>query len=167
MNEKLKNVLDMAEAFERTGVSFYTEYSSKVKPKLVKETFKWLADMEREHVEFIKALKRSLPEGREVSFSIEDKSKTFMEKLTAQKLVPESLDGDLADVSVLRMALLIEKDFESFYLRNAEQAEDDEAKRILNTLALWEKGHVQIISELITSLLDRLRIDTGFYPVDF
>jgi len=167
MGEMFKSLLDMAEEFEKTGAQFYEENVSKVKPRLVKETFSWLAEMEREHVEFIKILKKSLAANEELPPLPEDRSGVFQEKLEKQKLDPTNLEGDLADVSVLRMALLVEQDFENLYRRAAEKTENEAAKRVLQALARWEKGHVQIISELISSLLDKLRIGTGFYPIDF
>jgi rubrerythrin len=49
----------------------------------------------------------------------------------------------VADLPVLRMAFLIERDFAEFYEMAAKQAEGN-AKEVLTMLATWERGHERL-----------------------
>jgi rubrerythrin len=53
----------------------------------------------------------------------------------------------VADLPVLRMAYLIERDFAEFYAISAEKAEG-EAKKALEMLAKWESGHEKLFKRL-------------------
>ena len=52
------------------------------------------------------------------------------------------------DLSVLRMAYLIERDFAEFYEMAAERAEDATARASLRQLARWERGHEKLFKEM-------------------
>ena len=53
----------------------------------------------------------------------------------------------VADLPVLRMAYLIERDFSEFYAQAASQAEG-EAKKTLDMLARWEAGHERLFKSM-------------------
>jgi rubrerythrin len=66
----------------------------------------------------------------------------------SQRAMSESIDQSVneamvADLPVLRMAYLIERDFAEFYEMSANQAEGD-AKEVLSMLAAWERGHERL-----------------------
>jgi rubrerythrin len=53
----------------------------------------------------------------------------------------------VADLPVLRMAYLIERDFSEFYHQAASKAEGD-ARTFLDMLALWESGHERLFKKM-------------------
>ena len=53
----------------------------------------------------------------------------------------------VADLPVLRMAYLIERDFAEFYHMAAEKAEG-QAKEILTMLSHWESGHERLFKKM-------------------
>jgi rubrerythrin len=53
----------------------------------------------------------------------------------------------VADLPVLRMAYLIERDFAEFYTQAASKAEG-EAKKTLEMLAHWESGHERLFKHM-------------------
>jgi rubrerythrin len=53
----------------------------------------------------------------------------------------------VADMPVLRMAYLIERDFAEFYESAASKAEG-EARKVLDTLAYWERRHESLFREM-------------------
>jgi rubrerythrin len=63
----------------------------------------------------------------------------MLDQTVAESMVP--------DLSVLRMAYLIERDFVEFYESAAEHAEG-EAKEALEMLARWERGHERFFRQL-------------------
>jgi len=68
------------------------------------------------------------------------------------------------DLSVLRMAYLIEKDFVEFYAKAAEHEENPEVKKVLNLLSTWEEGHRKLIEKQMETIMERNNLDLGFYP---
>ena len=50
-------------------------------------------------------------------------------------------ESDIPDLTIMRMAYLIERDFKEFYTNAAENANDEDARAIFTKLASWEAGH--------------------------
>lgn len=162
---KITNILDLAEKFEIQGYEFYNSKGNEVKNSIAKETFRFLADMEKEHTEYIRSIKKNLEKGLETIDLPTDTSTDFFEnRLKSQKLNEVSKENDMADLSILRMALLIEKDFVNYYSRATESIKDEKFKAIFKMLKEWEESHVKLIEELIKRIFDRNRLDLGFYP---
>ena len=57
------------------------------------------------------------------------------------------LEAMVPDLPVLRTAYLIEKDFAEYYENSSKQA-DGEAKKLLEMLAKWERGHEALFKNL-------------------
>lgn len=160
----MNDVLKLAEKFEIEGYKFYNEKSKEVKNKTVSEIFQNLAQMEKEHTEFIRRLMKELEEGREISDFPKDVQQTFKKEYTEQKIEKTSQQDDLMDLAVLRMAYLIEKDFMEFYGKAAQNEKDEKVKTILEILRNWEEGHKKIIEEQIKDIIERNNLELGFYP---
>lgn len=160
----MRDVLKLAENFEIEGYRFYHQKMKEVKSKRVAEVFEYLAEMEKEHTEFIRRLINDIEGGREISFQISEKPEIFTKRYQTQALESTPVEDDLQDLAVLRMAYLIEKDFMEFYTRSAERVEDNDLKKILLLLRDWEAGHKEIIEREIKTILERNNLDLGFYP---
>ncbi len=160
----MNDVLKLAEKFEIEGYKFYNEKSKEVKNKTVSEIFQNLAQMEKEHTEFIRRLMKELEEGRQISDFPKDAQQTFKKEYSEQKIEKTSQEDDLMDLAVLRMAYLIEKDFMEFYDKSARNEKDEKVKKILEILKEWEEGHKKIIEEQIKDIIERNNLELGFYP---
>lgn len=158
------DVLKLAESFEIEGYKFYKSKATEVKSKAITEIFEYLANMEKEHTEFIRGLMKSLEEGREIEKIPQQDTKFFKERHESQRLSETSQEDDIADLSVLRMAYLIEKDFMEFYTKAAQNEKNEKVKEILEILAKWEEGHKKIIEEQMNYIIEKNHLDLGFYP---
>ena len=73
---------------------------------------------------------------------------TFFAARADQEMIEQSVSESMvADLPVLRMAYLIEKDFSEFYQQAASKAEGD-AKAMLEMLARWEAGHERLFKRM-------------------
>jgi len=155
---------ELAEKFEIEGYKFYTSKKQEVKNKSVAEVFEYLAQMEKEHTEFIRNLMKSLEEGGEIPEIPNQSASYFKSRYEEQKISETSPEDDITDLSVLRMAYLIEKDFIEFYGKAAEKETNEKVKSILTILRDWEEGHKKIIEEQIKAIIERNNLELGFYP---
>jgi rubrerythrin len=161
----VKDVLFLAYKMEKQGMEFYGDQKGKVKLPLLKDLFGHLEKMEQGHALYlekqIENLNASLPLDVLPEEGGESKFRAKMEK---QKIKPSSLNADLGDYSIMRMAYLIEKDFAEFYLKSAESNEG-EVNSLLLSLADWEKEHASMIKNEMEKIISRNALDLGFYPL--
>lgn len=162
--ESMYDVLKLAEQFEIEGFKFYRTKRDEVKNKSVADIFDYLAQMEKEHTEFIRRLRKSLEEGSEIESLPQQSTTYYKSRYEGQKISETSQEDDIADLSVLRMAYLIEKDFMEFYEKAAQKEIDERVKKLLLVLRDWEEGHKRIIEEEIKAIIERNNLELGFYP---
>ncbi len=163
--KSVQEILTLAENFEIEGFRFYKDKKDQVNLKLAKEVFEYLMNMEKEHTEFIRRLKKDILEGNNMGeISLPKQKSIFEERVKDYKLEEGDKESDLSDLSILRVAYLIEKDFVNFYSNSAEKVEDEKLKQILLILKKWEEGHAEMIKGLIEKIFERNNLDLGFYP---
>ena len=163
---KIIGILKYALAREEDGRAFYLGQIDKVKDKQVKETFKHLAEMEGEHVDYISSLIEKAEKGEKLTATdiLPDEDDFFVSRQETE--LPAGRHAELAsDISVMRMAFLIEHDFMAFYKKAAEKADDEGEKYVLNHLSQWEKGHRDMIQKLYDDRMKKYWHDMGFEPL--
>ena len=160
-----KSILEVALSFEKSGREFYKNNMQKVNQSVAKKTFEYLMEMEDSHVKFIEGMIEALEDNKEVDFALqEEEEEIFVERLESQALSNNSYSSDLADLSILRMAYLIERDFVDYYENASKNVEDTSAKKLMVKLMNWEKGHVTLVKDLMEKIYEKNAIDLGFYP---
>ena len=163
---KIIDVLRMAHTMELQGMNFYSEQMDKVRNKNLKEIFKHLSEMEQEHAKYLEKQIDNVEKG--VSFDKLPDSKDddiFIERMKQQKIETSSLDEDLGDFSIIRMAYLVERDFEKFYKNSADKTDDKDVKDIFLRLSKWENGHAEMLKHQLEDIIERNSIELGFYPL--
>jgi len=164
---KILGILTYALAREKEGRSFYKGQIENVKDPTVKELFKFLAEMEGEHVNYISSLIEKTEDGKEIKREdVLEGSEEDYYKSREETELPAGRTAELAsDMSIMRMAYLIEHDFMEFYAKSAEKAENEGEKYVLNHLAEWEKGHRDMIMELYDKRMKQYWDEMGFEPL--
>ncbi|PNR99787.1 rubrerythrin [Petrotoga mexicana DSM 14811] len=154
MNEKKAlGILEYALSKELEGMQFYESKANTVKIQQVKETFKELSNMEKDHADYISSLIKDVKSHDYAHFSQPtDIGQSFSKRATQEIAYQGDFTVVKSDIPVLRMAYLIEEDFMNFYSKAAESVEDEELKKILNHLAEWEKEHRDRIYTLYQKL---------------
>lgn len=163
--DKIRGILEIALNFEKSGRNFYKENLEKVNQKVAKDVFNYLMDMEASHVTYIQKLIREREEGSSISWPQDatDADSIFEKRLKSQALSNSTYSSDLADLSIIRMAYLIEKDFAEYYDNASKEIEDQSTKNMLIALRDWEKKHAEILKSLIEKIFEKHSLDLGFY----
>ena len=120
--------------------------------------------MEQKHADYIEHLMASVKDGKPL-FKLESSPEEdkFSERLEQQEINTENLESDLGDYSIVRMAYLIEKDFVDYYLKSAENQEEN-IKEVFLSLAEWEKQHAELMKSKLEMIIEKNSLDLGFYP---
>ena len=163
---KVIDVLRMAHTMEVQGMKFYSEQMSNVKNKNLKEIFEHLSKMEEEHANYLKKQIDNIEKGNGLDSLPDSKDDDiFIKRMEQQKIETSSLDSDLGDFSIIRMAYLIERDFEKFYQSSAENADDKNIEDIFQRLSRWENGHAEMLKKQLEDIISRNSLELGFYPL--
>ena len=161
----VKNVLVLAHKMETQGMEFYRDQKGKVKLPVLKNLFDHLEKMELGHAQYLKKQIENLDANLPLdALPEEEEENKFSARMEKQKIEPSSLDSDLGDYSIMRMAYLIEKDFAEFYQKSAE-SDEQEVNNLLLSLADWEKEHASMIKGEMEKIISRNALDLGFYPL--
>lgn len=135
---------------EHEGKRFFTENAERLSSAAAVGAFKKLAAEEQKHIEFIEFQLKSLGEGEvssaEMGLEME-KAGFFSQRAASEEIEATVAEAMVADLPVLRMAYLIERDFSEFYEMSAAKAEG-EAKKVLEMLSRWERKHEELFKRL-------------------
>lgn len=144
---------------EKDAQDFYTYYMDKAQSESTRELFRELADIEKGHYEMLKK-KHAEYAFNEPPLSI---SWVVDEKFAARDPHILSSSADLlgtrddgaSDLTIIRMAYLIENDFAEFYKHAIGLVDDKEARDFLSTLAQWENHHRDMFHSSYSNLLKK------------
>ncbi len=145
----IRKIYEYALQREREGKRFFQENAERLQHAGVVGAFRRLAEEEQEHISFIEGLLETLDEGEVPDVSVVDLEEDgfFSQRAASEMLDQTVAESMVPDLSVLRMAYLIERDFVEFYESAAQQAEG-EVKEALEMLARWERGHERFFKQL-------------------
>lgn len=146
MDQKVVNILKYALDMELNGHNFFKEKADSFQDPTTRALFTQLAGVEMEHYNLIKGeldQYTQSPEDFTVNEEIlsRDESSIFNQREGSEHLDTTLVESDVPDVTILRMAYLIERDFKEFYAEAVELVEDENVKTLLTRLSNWEQGH--------------------------
>ncbi|SDY89023.1 Rubrerythrin [Proteiniborus ethanoligenes] len=146
--KKYEQIMRYAMQMELDGYNFFKEKAEKFSNPTTRKLFLDLAEVEMDHFYFIKD---QLDEYLETdSFKIDhehfkrDESSIFESREKSEHIAETLKESDIPDITILRMAYLIERDYAEFYRKAAEKADDEIAKAMFEKLAEWEDGHERL-----------------------
>jgi rubrerythrin len=152
----VRKIYEYALQREHEGQSFFQQNASRMTHAAATAIFNRLADEEGKHIRFIESLLAALDGQGEpdtgVAAQIEEDSR-FVARAKAEMLDQTVTESMVPDLTVLRVAYLIERDFKEFYENAASKAEGS-AREALNMLARWEFGHEQLFKDLHDALFE-------------
>ena len=153
----IRKIYEYALQREHEGKRFFEQSAERLQHAGVVGAFRRLALEEQKHIRFIEGLLTALDEGEmpepeAVDVSL-DEDGFFSKRAASEMLDQTMMESMVPDLSVLRMAYLIERDFVEFYESAAEQAEGD-AREALEMLARWERGHERFFKRLHDSAFE-------------
>lgn len=142
-----EGVIRYAMQMELDGANFFKDNAEKFVNPTSKELFLKLANTEMEHYKYLEIQLKSYVENKtfDVSDEVMNREENIFEKREESEHLEATLkESDIPDVTILRMAYLIEKDYKEFYQTQAEEAEDKDIKAIFEKLSNWEAGHEKL-----------------------
>ncbi len=149
--EKVLTALKKGIELESFGIKFYTKAARDVTDPRGRQTLKFLAKEEREHLKFIKDIETSF-ENRE-----EEKAhttiKTWKEK-SHHRVFPEieayleEVQKSRGDKKILEAAEEIETRSITFYKGALDEVENKDFKDIFNILIKEEVGHLELVQQM-------------------
>lgn len=146
----IRKIYQYALQREHEGKRFFEQNVERLNSATAKSAFKRLAAEEQKHIEFIEFQLKSLDETEMSStdLGIEmEKSGFFSQRADSEDIDTTVSEAMVADLPVLRMAYLIERDFSEFYEMAAEKSEG-ESRDVLEMLARWERTHEVLFKKL-------------------
>jgi rubrerythrin len=151
----VRRIYEYALQREREGKDFFQRNAERMSHAAAAEIFRKLADEEQRHIEFVQGLLETLGSGQSVpETKIELKQEDlFAQRAELEKLDQTTLESMVPDLTVLRMAYLIERDFAEFYEMAAQKVEGN-ASDALTMLAHWERGHELLFKDIHDKLLE-------------
>ena len=145
----LVKIYEYALQREHEGYDFFSSNAKKMGSRAAAGVFDKLAAEEEKHIAYINALLTRLKSAQTtaaVSDPLLDED-LFVKRAALEHIEETVIESMIPDVTVLRMAYLIERDFAEFYEMAAAKAEED-AQQALLKLAAWERGHERLFKEL-------------------
>lgn len=141
------SIIRYAMEMELLGHQFYKENGEKSDNPMTKEIFLKLSEVELEHHEYLKNLLKEYEDTESISDNLElpeEEDIIFEMRKEDQKLDTTMEQSMIPDMNVLRMAYLIEEDFQEYYAKMSDKVEDPKLKGILLRFAEWEDGHAKL-----------------------
>ena len=143
----IRKVLEYALQREYEGKRFFEQNADRLQNAAAVGAFKAIAEEEQRHIEYIQAQLNALA-GLAQSLALElPTAGFFADRAEGESIADTVAESMVADLPVLRMAYLIERDFAEFYAQAASKAEG-EVKKTLDMLAHWEAGHERLFKHM-------------------
>jgi rubrerythrin len=146
----IRKIFEYALQREFEGKNFFQQNAERLNHAAAVGAFQQLAAEEQKHIDFIQSMLNKMNEGKKLDASQGEAMQNagfFSQRASSEFLDQTVIEAMVPDLPVLRTAYLIERDFAEFYQDAAEKAEG-EAKRVLEMLSHWERGHESLFKEL-------------------
>ena len=150
----INKILEYALEREHEGKRFFIENAMRLQNAAAQSAFIAIAEEEQKHIEFIEGQIAALKAGTPSQAIELPKAGFFADRADSESIADTVMESMVADLPVLRMAYLIERDFAEFYAQAASKAEGD-AKKTLDILAKWEAGHEKLFKKMHDELFEK------------
>ena len=148
------DVFEMAEQRERNGDQFYREAAKNTDNPEYKKLLVGLAEMEVQHEKTFVDLRSELSENEKTltAFDPQNESALYLRALAYTKVFFEKEIDFSSMKSVLKAAILAEKDSIVFYLGIKEMVPEKYGKDKLDKIIKEEMGHIKLLSKELVAL---------------
>jgi rubrerythrin len=148
------DVFEMAVQLERNGAKFYQDAAQHTDNLEYKKLLKGLSQMEVEHEKIFVKLRSELSENEKAStvFDPQNESVLYLRALADTKVFFEKEIDFSSMESVLKAAIVAEKDSIVFYLGMKETVPDKYGKDKLENIIKEEMGHIKLLGNELKAL---------------
>lgn len=155
---RIKSIIEYAMRMEKDAKEFYSFNLERVEAPELKKLFGELVEIEKNHYNLLNRVYEKMdvtPPPINISWVVDDVSREVNTSIIADNSELISDEKSLSDLSVVRLAWLMESDFALFYKNAAEQVDEPEAKKALLELSEWEKQHQELFRVRYEHLLKK------------
>jgi len=148
------DVFEMAEQLERNGAQFYRKAAQNTDNPEYKKLLVGLSEMEVEHEKTFINLRSELSGNAKAStaFDPQNESALYLRALADTKVFFEKEIDFSSMKSVLKAAILAEKDSIVFYLGMKEMVPEKYGKDKIDKIMKEEMGHIKLLSKELVAL---------------
>jgi rubrerythrin len=148
--EKVLEALNKGIELETRGIRFFNKSFQKLKDPKGRQTLKFLANEERDHLRFIREMKESFLKSDERIKKIlhHHKSKKGPKVFPKLENFIKEVTDSYGDKLVLEEAEEIEKRSIAFYKNSGKEIENKDYKEIFKALVKEEEGHLALVQQM-------------------
>lgn len=155
---RIKSIIEYAMRMEKDAKEFYAFNLERVESPELKKLFGELMEIEKGHYNLLNRVYEKMdvaPLPINISWVVDDASREVNTSIIADNSELISDEKSMSDLSVIRLAWLMESDFALFYKNASEQVDEPEAKKALLELSEWEKQHQELFRVKYEHLLKK------------
>lgn len=147
-------ILKIAEQIERNGSNFYRKAAEKVSGQAEKKLLTHLAEMEDAHEKTFASLRKTLSDKEKAStvFDPEDQTGSYLRSLADTRVFFEKELDFSSMKSILKDAIVAEKDSIIFYLGIKDAVPADLGKGKIEAIIKEEMSHIRLLNREILAL---------------
>lgn len=160
------NILAYAIKREEEGERFYQENLGRISSKATRDILEALVEMEKEHGDLLRRRYETLDKtGQWLPVEEDIKGVEFFKiRFEAEHGKQTDREAAVSDISILRMAYLIENDLAEFYKKAADNIDNPEGKKLFQALSEWEVEHKDALYKVYQEHFHDSWFDAGFSP---
>lgn len=161
MKKETLGFIKQAIISEIEGYEFYRMAAGQARDPFIKETYLELAEEERKHVVWLQDLHEQL-DGKDRKLDLAQVDAPPSPELFKWENVDR--EDPKTTISVFGIALQLEKASYEFYNKVAEEAEDENVKKLFSILEAWERAHYETFNKEYARLQQDWWSQQGFAP---
>ena len=155
---RIKSIIEYAMRMENDAKEFYSFNLERVEAPALRKLFGELVEIEKSHFNMLNRVYEKMditPLPINISWVVDNTSREVNTSIIADNSELVSEEKGITDLSIVRLAYLMESDFALFYKNASEQVDETEAKKALLELSEWEKQHQEIFRVKYEHLLKK------------
>ena len=157
----ISEIIDLAIQIETNGEDTYRKGASQTRDPSIASLLRWLADQEKEHIEWFRNLKSRVDAGP-VTAQLDDAAHEILRSVLGDQtfsLADAEVSKQDNVIELLKVSLEFEKDTIVFYEMIMEFVEDEGTKGHLGAIVLEEENHVKALRDYLDGTERMVRID--------
>ncbi|MFC1828127.1 ferritin family protein [Thermodesulfobacteriota bacterium] len=157
-------ILKQAILLESRGRAFYTKVAEQAEESAVREFFEMMASDEQKHMQTLSDQYKAYRKNKKFASAGYDKSDTGQlasTVLTAE--LKEKIAAAGFEAAAISAAISMEERAVKLYSKNAETAEDPEARALYEWLTAWEREHLNALLDIDKALREKIWFDNKFW----
>lgn len=145
-------VFEMAIKMEKNGAAFYRQAAETVKVEAQKKMLLSLAEMEVDHEKTFTGLRQELGADNPDYYDPSGEAAAYLKSIVDTEVFFKREIDFSSMKTILREAVMAEKDSIVFYLGIKAMVPDESGKKKIEAIIQEEMGHIRLLSGLLTEL---------------